>query len=288
MACTAHHYEYRQGRYRCSVCGHTRYPKYKIRRTITRSLIITGLLVAGIFVYQNYYTTGILQKEVNYVIDNANNIPPAFVNVSKPAFDTVSKVTSQVGKQVSEPSTSQDTSHETTPYTYSPLSSKPIINIPVLEHKIHDLINAQRTQNNLNPLSFDPQLNLISRAHSQDMANRNYFEHNTPEGLTFFDRYKQSGYTCEKRTNVSQNSYSIMEGGENIFQNNLYNSYETMNGIIVSYNWNDMDALASSTVQGWMHSPGHRENILTPIFDSEGIGVAIASDDKVYITEDFC
>ena len=174
------------------------------------------------------------------------------------------------------------------PETPSPLSSKPVINIPVLEHKIHDLINVQRTQNNLNPLSFDPQLNQISRAHSQDMANRHYFEHDTPEGLTFFDRYKQAGYVCEKRTNISQNSYSIMEGGENIFQNNLYNSYETMNGIIVSYDWNDMDALASSTVQGWMQSTGHRENILTAIFDSEGIGVAVSSDDKVYITEDFC
>lgn len=151
------------------------------------------------------------------------------------------------------------------PDTPSPVDAKPIINIPVLENKIHNLINVQRTQNSLTALSFDPQLNLIARGHSQDMARRNYFEHSTPEGLTYLDRYKQAEYTCEKRTNVSPNSYSIMEGGENIYQNNLYNSYETMNGVIVSHDWNDMDALASSTVQGWMHSTGHRENILTAI-----------------------
>jgi uncharacterized protein YkwD len=37
-----------------------------------------------------------------------------------------------------------------------------------------------------------------------------------------------------------------------------------------------------------MGSSGHRENILSSAYDREGIGVAIAKDDKVYITEDFC
>ena len=75
--------------------------------------------------------------------------------------------------------------------------------------------------------------------------------------------------------------------GENILQNNLYNSYQTLNGIPVHYDWQDMDKIASSTVNGWMNSPGHRSNILG-YYHSQGIGVAISSDDKVYITEDFC
>lgn len=44
--------------------------------------------------------------------------------------------------------------------------------------------------------------------------------------------------------------------------------------------------LASSTVRGWMNSPGHRQNILNPYYDKEGIVVSISSDDKVYITQD--
>lgn len=171
------------------------------------------------------------------------------------------------------------------PETSSPLDSKPVINIPVLENKIHDLINVQRTQNSLTALSFDPQLNLIARAHSQDMATRNYFEHDTPEGADPTARALSAGYHCHKDL---PNGYYVDGLAENIYQNNLYNSYETMDGVIVSHDWNDMDALASSTVQGWMHSTGHRENILTSTFDREGIGVAISSDDKVYITEDFC
>jgi uncharacterized protein YkwD len=171
------------------------------------------------------------------------------------------------------------------PETPTPLDSKPIINIPVLETKIHDLINVQRTQNSLTALSLDPQLNLIARAHSQDMATRNYFEHDTPEGADPTARALSAGYHCHKDL---PNGYYMDGLAENIYQNNLYNSYQTIEGVIVSHDWNDMDALASSTVQGWMHSTGHRENILTSTFDREGIGVAISSDDKVYITEDFC
>ncbi len=37
-----------------------------------------------------------------------------------------------------------------------------------------------------------------------------------------------------------------------------------------------------------MKSPGHRENILTPHWKREGIGVEIAPDDNVYITQNFC
>jgi uncharacterized protein YkwD len=37
-----------------------------------------------------------------------------------------------------------------------------------------------------------------------------------------------------------------------------------------------------------MNSPGHRENILRPDYRRTGIGVAIAPDDKVYVTQLFC
>ena len=162
---------------------------------------------------------------------------------------------------------------------------QPIIKIPDLEQKIHLLINQQRQENGLSSLSFDAKLTSIARAHSTDMATRNFFSHANPDNQDPTARALQAGYTCHKNL---PNGYYVDGIAENIFQNNLYNSAETMNGVIISHDWNDMDALASSTVQGWMGSTGHRENILTSTYDREGIGVAIASDDKVYITEDFC
>ena len=56
----------------------------------------------------------------------------------------------------------------------------------------------------------------------------------------------------------------------------------------VQYTWNSPADIALSTVSGWMSSSGHRQNILTSTYDREGIGITIAKDIKVYITEDFC
>ncbi len=172
--------------------------------------------------------------------------------------------------------------NETGNYSPSVTSSKPEINIPELEKQIHDLINEERGKRGLSALAWNDKLNIIARKHSQDMANRNYFAHSDPEGHDFSYRYQQEGFNCEVRVG----NY-IYQGAENIFQNNLYSSV-TYYGEIPSYDWNSQDEIAESTVQGWMNSPGHRQNILTAYWKSEGIGVAISDDDKVYITEDFC
>ena len=66
-------------------------------------------------------------------------------------------------------------------------------------------------------------------------------------------------------------------------QNNLYDSVTYYNGV-PRYAWNSQAAVAQSTVSGWMGSSGHRENILSSAYDREGIGIAIAKDDKVYIS----
>ena len=167
---------------------------------------------------------------------------------------------------------------------YSPPAtlSKPEINISELEKQIHDLINEEREKRGLPALAWNDKLNIIARKHSQDMANRNYFAHSDPEGHDFSYRYRQEGFNCEVRVG----NYIYM-GAENIFQNNLYSSV-TYYGGVPSYDWNTQEEIAESTVQGWMNSPGHRQNILTAYWESEGIGVAISDDDKVYITEDFC
>src|SRR5262249_23945619 len=43
-------------------------------------------------------------------------------------------------------------------------------------------------------LAFDPRLVDAARGHSQDMNDRNYFDHNTPEGLTPWDRMTNAGF----------------------------------------------------------------------------------------------
>jgi len=157
----------------------------------------------------------------------------------------------------------------------------PSININELENQIHVLVNAERTSQGLQPLQYDTQLADIAREHSKDMAVNNYFSHTNLEGQGPTERAKAAGYDCYK----NYGSYYTDGIAENIMQNWLYSS-KTIEPI-PKYNWKTQSEIASSTVEGWMNSPGHRSNILNSNYDKEGIGVAIASDYKVYITQDF-
>ncbi|HVP96297.1 CAP domain-containing protein [Methanoregula sp.] len=152
-----------------------------------------------------------------------------------------------------------------------------------LAGRIHDLINEQRAENGLAPLSYDPALATLALNHSTDMAENNYFSHVDPAGEDPTARGNASGIFCIK----DYGSYYTYGIAENLYQNNLYTSVTDTNGVY-SYAWSTPEAIAQSTISGWMNSAGHRKNILTSTFQSEGIGVAVAADDKVYITEDFC
>lgn len=161
--------------------------------------------------------------------------------------------------------------------------NRPSITISELEINIHDLINIERQKHGLSQLKWNDRLSTIARKHSQDMANRNFFSHNTPEGHDFSYRYSQAGYSCA--VHGQGNIYYL--GAENIFQNNLYDRVVFVNSA-AHYDWNSEEKIAKTTVQGWMTSKGHRKNILTPHWRNEGIGVAITPDGKVYITQNFC
>ena len=160
----------------------------------------------------------------------------------------------------------------------------PIYDAKQIEYLVHELTNQERLKHGLSQLAFDSEIAQIARGHSSDMASRNYFAHETPEGLNPTDRADQQGYSCQKIVGLL-----IYTGiAENIFQGHLFDSYYTVNDVITSYDWISEEKIAEITVDGWMNSPGHRENILTEIFDREGIGVEITQDHKVYVTQNFC
>ena len=153
-----------------------------------------------------------------------------------------------------------------------------------LEQRVHDLINQERTAQGLSALDNDPALADVARAHSEDMAAQQYFAHVNPQGQDPTARGEAAGYSCRK-TYGAYYTYGI---AENLFLNNLYSSATYYSNRETEYSWNSPEEIARTTVSGWMNSSGHRENILTPTYDRQGIGVAIGSNDRVYITENFC
>jgi uncharacterized protein YkwD len=159
---------------------------------------------------------------------------------------------------------------------------QPRISPERLERSIHALINRERAAKRLAPLAWDAKLAAIGRGHSADMGQRGYFAHASPEGADFDARYRKARYRCMIAVG------NVLHGGaENIARDDLWAKITTL-GERKYYDWHSEDELARRTVQGWMRSPGHRANILTPHWRHEGLGVAVTRDLKVYITEDFC
>jgi uncharacterized protein YkwD len=154
-------------------------------------------------------------------------------------------------------------------------TAKPEIRIADLERQMHASVNFERRANTVEPLEWDDTLGKLARAHSEDMAARGYFKHVNPEGLTPMKRLQEAGYD------------SCRLVGENIHQNNLYSRTITERKR-TTYDWNSMEQIAASTMKAWVDSEGHRKNILQKTFTRQGIGVAVAGDDKVYITQLLC
>ena len=123
---------------------------------------------------------------------------------------------------------------------------------PDLEKQMLDLVNRERTAAGLRPLAADPELTDVARRHSADMFARGYFAHDTPEGLTPFDRMHQS-------------NVQFLTAGENL-------------------------ALAptlSVAHTGLMNSPGHRANILRPQFGRVGIGIMDGGMRGLMVSQEF-
>jgi uncharacterized protein YkwD len=106
------------------------------------------------------------------------------------------------------------------------------------EAQVLRLVNDARTQAGCHPLDADPALAGLAGDYSVQMAREGFFSHTDPDGLSPWDRARAAGITDL--------------GGENIARG-------------------QQDAQA--VMDAWMHSPGHRANILNCDFTELGVGV---------------
>jgi len=150
-----------------------------------------------------------------------------------------------------------------------------------VEQLVHERINDRRAERGLDSLAFDDDLREIARYHSRDMAENDYFSHESPSGETRSDRYEKFDYDCRAPTGDG----TYYTGGENI----AYTYYDTeVNTDWGTVRYTTADELAAGIVKGWMNSEGHRENILTAAWNNEGVGIYVTDEGKVYATQNFC
>ena len=134
--------------------------------------------------------------------------------------------------------------------TGADVSSSP--SAPV-QQQVLTLVNLNRRRGGCGDLSLDRRLIVAANNHAVDMARHDYFAHESRNGDGAGDRVSEAGYQWKRY-------------GENIAR-----------GVDSAY----------EVVDGWMHSPEHRHNILDCRLDQMGIGLAIAGDRTVYWVQDF-
>jgi uncharacterized protein YkwD len=158
------------------------------------------------------------------------------------------------------------------------IDPKSQIDISTLEQEVHQLINVQRTNNGLSALTWDDSIGTIAREHSEDMVKRNFFSHINPSGEDPTDRASKQGYSCRK----DYGAYYTDGLAENIAMTPIDSN------VIGCGSTTSLESLANCIVNGWMTSPGHRQNILTSTYTKTGIGIAYSNNDEAYSTQDFC
>ncbi len=121
-----------------------------------------------------------------------------------------------------------------------------------LERKMFELVNADRKEQGKKPYEYDEALAAAGRAHSADMLENNFFAHKSPTTGMVADRLFAA-------------KIKLTACGENIA----------------------MLADVEKAEAALMNSPGHRANILSNEFTHCGIGLVLASNGMLYITQVF-
>jgi len=165
-------------------------------------------------------------------------------------------------------------------------SSPPEYNYRAIEKDVHRLVNRERTDRRLPPLTWVDSLRTLSLVHSRDMRDRDFFGHTSPDGETVNDRADMLGLYCRR---IDGNT--VYGFGENLYKATLYvqyqDFYEDDQFLRREYEWKTEAGIAQEIVDGWMNSPGHRQNILTKGYDVEAIGI-VADRERFYVTQVFC
>ncbi|MBI1850025.1 MAG: CAP domain-containing protein [Planctomycetes bacterium] len=122
-----------------------------------------------------------------------------------------------------------------------------------IEREAIRLTNEYRILMGVLPVEIDERLLVAARKHSEEMAERGYFAHESPveANKTPGARVHHEGYSGGVAENIAE------------------------------------DSSAESAVDGWCHSSGHHRNLIAAGHRQIGLGVAADKKGHLYFTQDF-
>ena len=104
-------------------------------------------------------------------------------------------------------------------------------------------INLQRAINGVGRLTPNRRLSAAAQKHAGQMARRDFVDHQSPDGRSLQDRIATAGYSWR----------------------------------VIAENLSAGQPSPESTVQSWMTSPAHRNNMLNPDYREVGVGYSVPS-----------
>ena len=119
------------------------------------------------------------------------------------------------------------------------------------ESELYNLVNEERKRRNLPTFAFDRHLTAAARKHSEALAAARKLSHQLPDEPELKIRLAQAGGRFDAIAENVAKSESVENAHTEL-----------------------------------MHSPGHRANLLNPVYDTIGIGV-VEQGPMIYVTEDF-
>lgn len=149
---------------------------------------------------------------------------------------------------VSTPSVPNDAPRPLPNGVSAPVSIEPVAE---KEFEIIDAMNGARLELGLQPLVRYAELDEVALARARHLVGNGYFDHYAPDGTSAFSELA-----------VRRLLYRL--AGENLARNN-YPPNQTV----------------AAAFEGLMASPGHRANILEPMFGA--VGVAVVRDGNVWV-----
>lgn len=174
--------------------------------------------------------------------------------VNKPEIQKTAETQQADVKQETQQPAVRPTVQQSSPVKESVVSPNTTVSANLsYEQKVVQLVNVERQKAGLQALTLDTEISNVARAKSKDMADNNYFAHQSPTYGSAGDMLTKFGIRWSA-------------WGEN-----LASGQKTPEAVVTA----------------WMNSAGHRANIMSPNFSRIGVGYVTNSGGIPYWTQVF-
>ena len=155
------------------------------------------------------------------------------------------------------------------------------VDVALFDSAVLHFTNIKRCANGVAPVAGDPALRQIATTHSNDMATLNFFSHTSPVSgrNNLSDRLKGAGINfMDASENIALRSRLQMISGRSfVVRNRAACDFAYDGQKIQPHSYRSM---AAGFVQAWQDSPGHRANLLNPVYKRLGTGGSFKSNSR--------